>query len=77
MPITIYTQSNLKKLIKSDLRVHIVELYGFIDTFDMKKIQIENEKLKEENKEIKALKEENKKLNDILIKIDDMITKIK
>ena len=54
MPITRYTGGGLKKLVKSDLRLHIVELYGFIDLFDGNTKTIEeNEKLKKENEKLK------------------------
>tara|TARA_R110000824_G_scaffold280101_1_gene468176 strand:+ start:3832 stop:4815 length:984 start_codon:yes stop_codon:yes gene_type:complete len=48
MPITLYSSGGLKKLLKTDLRLHIVELYKFIEIFDMEKIKKENEELKKE-----------------------------
>ena len=43
-----YKLTNLKKLLKKDLFLHVLDLYDFINLFDDKKIQKENEKLKEQ-----------------------------
>ena len=54
MPLNLYTGAALNKLNKSDLKCHIIDLYGFIKVFDGQsiiKLKEENEKLKKENED--------------------------
>ena len=53
MPLTIYTPSNLKKMVKSDLLFHAIDLQDFINLFDDKNTKIKNDELKKENEKLK------------------------
>tara|TARA_R100001369_G_scaffold82306_1_gene113900 strand:+ start:316 stop:702 length:387 start_codon:yes stop_codon:yes gene_type:complete len=56
MPLVIHNSpSILKKLLKSNLVIHVLELYNFIDLFSgesIVKLKEENKKLKKENEEL-------------------------